>query len=136
MVVRYQCVPRGGLANYPGTTTYPLKTQETTNYGTTYRFQEDHAADGTSFAPFGPCKSTRQFPSSETNYSTINTGTGCAPTQTKRGRPYHKPIAIVFASHRLQLGDNQGPNADDVGDNVHKMRHIKSLVRKAFFRAG
>ena len=40
---------------------YPLKTQETTNYGTTYRFQEEDAADGFSIAPFGPCKSTRQF---------------------------------------------------------------------------
>ena len=115
---------------------YPLKTQETTNYGTTYRFQEEDGADGTSFAPFGPCKSTRQFPSSETQHSTINTGTGSAPTQPKRGRPYHKTIAIVFASRLLQIGDNQGPNADDVGDNVHKMRHSQVVGQNGLFQSG
>ena len=77
-------VPRGGLANFPGTTLYPLKTQETKIYGTTYRFQEGDAADGTSFAPFGPCKSTRQFPSSEIQHSTINTGTENASTRPKK----------------------------------------------------
>ena len=104
---------------------YPLKTQETTNCRTTYRFQEEDAVDGTSFAPFGPCRSTRQFPSSETQHGKINTGTGSTPTRPKGGRPYHKTIAIVFASRLLQIGDNQGPNADDVGDNVHKMRHTQ-----------
>ena len=34
-------------------------------YGTPYRFQEEDAADGTSFAPSDPGRSTRQFPSSE-----------------------------------------------------------------------
>ena len=115
---------------------YPLKTQKTTNYGTTYRFQEEDAADGTSFAPFRPCKSTRQFPSSETQHRTINTSTGSAPTRPKRRRPYQKTIAIVFAPRLLQIGDNQGPNADDVGDNVHRMRHTQVVGQNGFFQSG
>ena len=50
--------------------------KETTIHGTTYRFQEGDAADGISFVPFGPCRSTRHFPSSETQHGIINTGTG------------------------------------------------------------
>ena len=59
---------------------YPLRRQET-SYGTTYRFQEEDAADGTSFAPSSPSRSTRQFPSSETEDSTINAGMKNAPTR-------------------------------------------------------
>ena len=47
---------------------------------TTYRFQEEDAADGTSCPPSGPCKNTRQFPSSETQRSTVNMGIETAPT--------------------------------------------------------
>ena len=54
----------------------------------------------------------------------------------KRGRPYHKTIAIVFASRLLQIGDNQGPNADDVGDNVHKMRHTQVVGQDGLFQSG
>ena len=62
----------------------PPSALKTTIYGTTYRFQEEDAADGTSFAPFGPYKSTRQLPSSETQHSTINAGTESAPTRPKK----------------------------------------------------
>ena len=85
---------------------YPLKTQETTNYGTTYRFQEEDAADGTSFAPFGPCKSTRQFPSSETQHSTIITGTESAPTRPKMReilpQDYRHRLCVPSPSNRKQ----------------------------------
>ena len=50
----------------------------------TYRFQEEDAADGTSFAPSDPSRSTRQFPSSETEHSTINTGTKMQQHDQKR----------------------------------------------------
>ena len=116
---------------------HPLsKTQETTNYGTSYRFQQEDAADGTSFAPFGPCKNTRQFPSSMAEHSTINTSTESAPTRPKRGKPYHKTIAIVFASRLFQIEDNQGPNADDVGNNVNKMWHTQVVGQDGFFQSG
>ena len=72
-------------SKFPGSTTCHLKTKETAIYGTTYRFQEEDAADGTSFAPSDPSRSTRQFSSSETQYSTINTGTENAPTRPKKG---------------------------------------------------
>ena len=49
-------------------------------YGTSYRSQEGDAADGTSFVPFGPCRSTRQFLPSETKHSTINMVIETAPT--------------------------------------------------------
>ena len=115
---------------------YPLKIQERTIHGTTYRFQEEDAAGGTSFAPSGPSKSTRQFPSSETKHRTINTGTESAPTRPKRGRPYHKTIAIVFASRLLQIGNNQGPNTDDVRNNVNKMWHTQVVGQDGLFQSG
>ena len=43
-------------------------------YGTTYRFQEEDAADGTSFEPSDPGRSIRQNPPSETKQSRINAG--------------------------------------------------------------
>ena len=54
----------------------------------------------------------------------------------KKGRPYHRTIAIVFASRLLQIGDNQGPNAYDVGDNVHKMRHTQVIGQDGLFQSG
>ena len=84
MVDQYQCVPRGGLAKFPVTTMYHLKTQKTTIPGTTYRFQEEDAADGTSFAAFGPCENSRQFPSSETENSSIIPGTENCTNTTKK----------------------------------------------------
>ena len=43
----------------------------------------------------------------------------------KRGRLYHKTISITFASRLLQIGDDQGPHADDVGYNINKMKHTQ-----------
>ena len=54
----------------------------------------------------------------------------------KRGRPYQKTIAIVFASRLLHIGDNQGPNTDDVGDNDNKMWHTRIVGRDGFFQSG
>ena len=54
----------------------------------------------------------------------------------KRGRLYHKTIAIVFASRLLQIGGNQGPNTDDVGDNVNKMRHTLFVGQDGLFQSG
>ena len=48
-------------------------------HGPTHRFQEGDATDGTSCVPSGPCKSTRQFLSSETQHGTIKSGTETAP---------------------------------------------------------
>ena len=62
----------------------PPENTKTTIHGTTYRFQEEDAADGTSFAPFGPCKNTPQFLSSETEHSTINAGTENCTNTTKK----------------------------------------------------
>ena len=59
----YRRVPRGDQ------TTPPL--EEKHFHGPTYRFQEGDATDGTSCVPSGPCKSIRQFPSSETQHGTI-----------------------------------------------------------------
>ena len=53
-------------SKFPGSTTCPWKLKEQM-YGTTYRFQEEDAADGSSFAPSDQGRSTRQFPSSETS---------------------------------------------------------------------
>ena len=114
---------------------YPLKTQEAT-YGTTNRCQEEDAADGTSFAPFGPCRSTRQFPSSETEHSAINTGTESAPTRPKRERPYHKTIAIVFASRLVKKETIKGQTPMMLATTSTRCGILKSLVRMAFFRAG
>ena len=50
--------------NVSATTTCPWKLSRVM-YETTYRFQEENAADGTSSAPFDPSRSTRQFHSSK-----------------------------------------------------------------------
>ena len=54
----------------------------------------------------------------------------------KRGRSHHKTITIVFAPRLLQIGNNQGPNADDVGDNVKKMRHTQVVGQDGLFQSG
>ena len=54
----------------------------------------------------------------------------------KRGRPYHKTIAIVFASRLLQIGDKQGPNADAVGQNVNKIRHTQVVGQDSLYQSG
>ena len=72
--------PEGGPARLPGATMPPPPWKRNKMHGTTYRFQEGGAADGTSFVPFGPCRSTRQFLSSEAKHSTVNMGIKTAPT--------------------------------------------------------
>ena len=54
----------------------------------------------------------------------------------KRGRTYQKTIPIVFASRLLQIGDNQGPNADDVGNNVDEMWHTQVVGQDGLFQSG
>ena len=51
-------------------------------YGTTYRLQEQSAADGTSLAPSDPGRSTRQFPFSKHHRDNI-CGYKNAPTQLR-----------------------------------------------------
>ena len=57
----------------------PTPLEEKQIHGPTHRFQEGDATDGTSCAPSGPCRSTRQFPSSETQHGTIKSGAETAP---------------------------------------------------------
>ena len=68
----YRRVPTGDQ------TTPPLEEKQI--HGYTYRFQERDATDGTSCEPSGPCRSTCQFPSSETQHGTIKMGTETTPT--------------------------------------------------------
>ena len=102
---------------------------------TTYKFQEGDAADGTSFVPFGPCRSTRQFPSSETKHSTVIWVSKLHQHDQTRGRPYHKTILVVFASRLLQIGDNQGPNTKDIGNDGDQMWHTQVVGQDGFFQS-
>ena len=73
---------------------------------TVYRFQEEDAADGTSFAPSDPSRSTRQFPSSETEHSTINTGTKMHQHDQKRKtlpQGYRHHLCAPSPSKKRQL---------------------------------
>ena len=65
---------------FPGGTKRHPPLEEKQIHGYTYRFQEGDATDGTSCEPSGPCRSTRQFPSYETQQGTIKTGTETTPT--------------------------------------------------------
>ena len=77
--------PEGGPARFPGATTPPPPPWKRNHMlGTTHRFQEGDAADGTSFVPIGPCRSTRQFPSSKTKHSTMIAGTENCTNMTKQ----------------------------------------------------
>ena len=53
----------------------------------------------------------------------------------KKGRPYHKTIPVVFASRLLQIGDNRGPNTDDVGNDVDQMWHTQVIGQDGFFQS-
>ena len=82
---QHQSVPRGGGDQHVfPEPRRPPPWKRNKMHGTTYRFQEGDAADGTSFVPFGPCRSTRQFPSSKTKHSTMNAGTENCTNMTKQ----------------------------------------------------
>ena len=111
----------------------PMETQEK-KYGTTYRFQEEDAADGTSFAPSDQGRSTRQFPSSE-HHKQKTFGYESASMRSKvEDLPHNKTIALILASRLLQIGDDQGPHTDDFGYNIHKMGYTQVFCRMALFR--
>ena len=118
-------------SKFPGATTSHGNT--TTIYETIHRFQEEDAADGNSFAPSDPSRSTRQFPSSNTAQSMR---VRKCTYMTKRGRPYHKTVAIIFAPCLLQIGDDKVPHADDVGYNINKMRHTQFVGQNGLFQSG
>ena len=54
----------------------------------------------------------------------------------KRGRVYHKTIAVLFASRLFQIGENQWPHCDDVGYNIHNMRHTQVISQGDFPQSG
>ena len=54
----------------------------------------------------------------------------------KRERPYHKTPAVIFASRLLQIGDDQWPHTDDVGYNIHKMRHTQVIGQDGLLQSG
>ena len=54
----------------------------------------------------------------------------------ERGRPYHKTIAITFAPHLFQIGDDQWSHTDDVGYNIHKMRHTQVIGKDGLCQRG
>ena len=43
----------------------------------------------------------------------------------KRGRRYHKTIAVNFTSRFLRIGDDQWPHANKISHNAHNMRHTQ-----------
>ena len=53
-----------------------------------------------------------------------------------RGKPYQKTIPVIFASRLFQMGDNQGPNANDVGNDVDQMWHTQVVGQDGFFQSG
>ena len=121
-------------SRFPGPNTCPWEHKKAI-YGTFYRFEEEDAADGTSFAPSDPSRSTRQFASSETKHSTMNTSTTSAPTRQKKdtlpqGYRHHLCVRL------LQIGDDQGPHADNVGCNINKMRRTQVLGQDGLFQSG
>ena len=54
----------------------------------------------------------------------------------KRGKPYQKTIAVIFASRLLQMADNQWSDTDNVGYNVHKMKHTQVVSQDGLFQSG
>ena len=99
-------------------------------YGTTYRFQEEDAADGTSFAPADQGISTRQFPSSKTSQVQQMRARKCTNTINE------EDITVIFASRLFQIGDDQWPHIDDVGYNIHKMTHTQVIGQDGLIQSG
>ena len=102
------CSGEGTKQQVPGNHYVHLEIKEALIYGTTYRFQEEDAADGTSCVPSGPCRSTRQFPSPETQHGTIKRGTKSARTRQieKKTLPqdYPRRLCVPSPSNRRQSG--------------------------------
>ena len=72
-------------------------------YGTTYRIQKQDAADGTSFEPSDPGRSTRRILSSETSQGTINAATKVHQhNQNRKTLPqdYRHHLCVPSASNR------------------------------------
>ena len=106
-------------------------------HGTTHRFQEGDAADGTSFVPFVPCRSTLQFPSSKTKHSTMNAGTENCTNMTKQEEDLTTrlfPSSLRPVSFKKETIRGQTPMM--VATTSTKFGILKSLVRMAFFKAG
>ena len=59
-----------------------------------------------------------------------------AQTRAKRGRPYHKTIALISASRLLQIGEDQGPHTDVVGHYIPKIGHTQVIGQDGFFQSG
>ena len=75
-------------------------------FGTTYIFQEEDAADGTSFELSDPGRSTRQFPS-EKSQGTINAGTKVHQHDQKMKtlpQDYPRRHCVPSLSNRRQSG--------------------------------
>ena len=72
---QHGCIPGGGSQHDFRNQSTLYQLEQGQNNRSTYRFQEGDATDGTSCEPSGPCKSTRQFFSSETQRNTMKTGT-------------------------------------------------------------
>ena len=91
--------------------------------------------NGTSFTPSGPGRSTRQFPSSKKSQIHRMRVRKCTNT-TKTERSYHKIIAVIFASRLLQIGEEQWPHTNDVGYNIHRMRHTQVISQDGLLQSG
>ena len=100
--------PGGGGTSTPSRNHDAPPPEERQIHGPTYRVQEEDATDGTSCAPFGPCESTRQSPSSETQHGTIKMGTETALTRPNKMKTlpqdYPRRLCVPSPSNRRQSG--------------------------------
>ena len=102
-------------------------------YGTTSRFEEEDAADGTSFAPFDQGRSTHQFPSYKLHryikYEYKN-----APKRPKEEDLTTKlsPLSLRPVSFKYEKINGHTPMM--LATTSTRLGLTKSLVRMAFFR--
>ena len=54
----------------------------------------------------------------------------------ERGRTYHKSVAVIFAPQLLQIGNDQWPHTDDVGDSIQKKRHTQVSSQDGLSQSG
>ena len=62
-------------------------------------------------------------------------GLKCTNT-IEKGRPYHKTITVTFTSRLFYIEDDYWRHTNDVGHNVHKMRHVQIILRNGFSQSG
>ena len=123
---QHYCVPRGGPTRFPGTTSPPPPWKRNKFMGLLTDFKKEMQQTKLHACHLVHVKvpvNSLLLKHNAAQLGRVRKQRRCDQT---RERPYHKTIPIVSASRLLQIGDNQGPDAYDVRNDVDQMGHTQA----------